>query len=71
MTKVMLYVTKIYEITMNDTNNSDALEKANIVTKRRFANIKKVEGEIDFKELKGLEHWSWKIFNSTEDRENR
>lgn len=60
--KVILTITKKYELTVPSDSDDEAIDKAQVVADRRLVkNKKKVEGEINMTELKDKEHWKWDI----------
>jgi hypothetical protein len=64
--KVYLSITKVYIFNMPDTESSEAVDKASVVAERRLKkNMKKIEGEIDMREIKGLEKWHWEVQRTT------
>lgn len=59
--KVRLSITKVYDFSLMAEDEVEARERCELVADRRLVQHKpKVEGEIDMKEQKGLEKWSWK-----------
>jgi hypothetical protein len=59
---VRLTITKVYDFVVNSDDVSQAKDKCELVAHRRLVkNLKKIEGELEMKEMKSLERWSWKV----------
>jgi hypothetical protein len=52
----------VYDFVVNSDDVSQAKDKCELVAHRRLVkNLKKIEGELEMKEMKSLERWSWKV----------